>query len=67
MSKDESKKDEAKKDDKKEAKAASLASGVYPSWRYHKSQEPRLVQNAEEDAKLGKEWADSPAAFEEKK
>lgn len=38
---------------------------VYPSWRYHKSLEPRIVRSAEEDQLLGSEWKDSPARFEE--
>ena len=37
---------------------------VYPSWRYHSSDAPRLVYNEEEDAKLlAQGWADTPAAF----
>lgn len=35
----------------------------YPSWRYHRTEKPRLVQNAEADAALGSDWADTPAAF----
>ena len=37
---------------------------VYPSWRYHKTNEPELVNSAAEEKKLGKGWADTPAAFE---
>jgi hypothetical protein len=36
---------------------------VYPSWRYHKTLEPRLVLDANEDKALGNEWADTPAKF----
>lgn len=38
----------------------------YPRWRYHKTLPGKIVQSAAEDAALGKGWADSPAAFEEK-
>lgn len=37
---------------------------VYPSWRYHKTEAAKIIETAEEDAALGKNWADSPAAFE---
>lgn len=36
----------------------------YPSWRYHASKEPVVALDAESDAALGPEWADSPAMFE---
>jgi hypothetical protein len=39
---------------------------VFPTWRYHKTLEPKLVRNREELESLGKEWADTPAAFEVK-
>jgi hypothetical protein len=34
----------------------------YPSWRYHRTETPRVVHSAIEDELLGSEWADSPAA-----
>lgn len=40
---------------------------VFPSWRYHKSEPAVVVNSEEEEQALGKGWADSPAAFEEKK
>lgn len=39
---------------------------VYPSWRYHKTLEPKIVHSEEHDEELGSGWADSPAAHEEK-
>lgn len=35
----------------------------YPSWRYHATEEARIVKSAEEDDALGPGWADTPAAF----
>ena len=35
----------------------------YPSWRYHATLPPRIVQTQAEDKKLGKAWKDTPAAF----
>lgn len=35
----------------------------YPSYRYHATEEPRIVQDADEEKALGAGWADSPAAF----
>lgn len=37
---------------------------VFPSWRYHKTLEPKLVKSEREDKALGKGWEHSPAAFE---
>ena len=37
----------------------------YPSWVYHKTLAPRVVENPEELAALGPGWADTPAAFAE--
>ena len=37
----------------------------FPSWRYHREQEAKLVYNEEQDLALGKGWAHSPAEFEE--
>jgi len=33
---------------------------IYPSWRYHKNLEPKLIQSKDEE---NSEWRDSPAAF----
>ncbi|MGE3681955.1 MAG: hypothetical protein AB7G93_09530 [Bdellovibrionales bacterium] len=38
---------------------------VFPTWRYHKTEPPKLVHSAEELDLLGPEWADTPAAFVE--
>jgi hypothetical protein len=38
---------------------------AFPSWRYHRELPARIVASAEEDAALGEEWADTPAAFAE--
>jgi hypothetical protein len=35
----------------------------YPAVRYHATKPPVTVANAEEDARLGDEWADTPDAF----
>lgn len=35
----------------------------YPAWRYHRSLPAKIVQTAKEDAALGPDWADTPAAF----
>lgn len=40
---------------------------VYPSWRYHKNLDAKIIHSAEEDEALGNEWATTPAAFEEVK
>lgn len=34
---------------------------VYPKWKYHPAEEPRLVASPEADAALGDEWSNSPA------
>ena len=36
----------------------------FPSWRYHRELEPKLVQNELESESLGDDWKDSPAHFE---
>lgn len=36
---------------------------IYPSWRFHPTFSPVLCLTAEQDAELGDDWADSPAAF----
>lgn len=36
---------------------------VYPSFRYHKNLEPKVVCSQAEDQALGNDWADSPAVF----
>jgi hypothetical protein len=37
----------------------------YPSYRYHATEAPVVVNDEAEDKALGKGWADSPAAFEQ--
>jgi hypothetical protein len=37
----------------------------YPKYKYHSSGQNIVVNNAEDEANLGDEWQDSPAAFEE--
>jgi hypothetical protein len=32
----------------------------YPAWRYHPSEQPRIVHSPEEDAALGKGWVSTP-------
>jgi len=36
---------------------------MYPSFRYHATEEPKIVNSPEEEKELGKGWEDSPAAF----
>lgn len=36
----------------------------YPAWRHNKDGESKIIYSKAEDRKLGKAWADSPAAFE---
>jgi len=36
----------------------------YPAWRHNKDGESKIVYSKGEDKKLGKGWADSPAAFD---
>jgi hypothetical protein len=36
---------------------------VFPTWRYHRTHDPKVVHSADELAALGGEWKDSPAAF----
>lgn len=35
----------------------------FPKWKYHRSLEPRIVHDPEEESALGEGWADTPAAF----
>jgi hypothetical protein len=35
----------------------------YPSWRYHRTEAARIVQNAADDAALGDAWVCSPREF----
>lgn len=37
------------------------ALAMYPSWRYHRTERPRLIRSAAEE-EVG--WADTPAAFD---
>lgn len=36
----------------------------YPAWRHNKAGESKIVYSKADDRKLGKSWADSPAAFD---
>jgi hypothetical protein len=36
---------------------------TFPSMRYHRHHEPKIVHTPEQDSELGDEWADTPAAF----
>lgn len=38
---------------------------TYPKFLYHRTEQPRIVQDADEQAALGPEWAETPAAFVE--
>ena len=33
----------------------------FPKWKYHQTQEPRLVNTALDEEALGEGWANSPA------
>lgn len=35
----------------------------YPKWLYHRTEEPRIVEDPDEHAALGPDWAETPAAF----
>lgn len=37
---------------------------VYPSWRYHKDGDSKIVHSEAEHKALGADWAQSPAHFE---
>jgi hypothetical protein len=37
----------------------------FPTWRYHATQRPVIVNDPAELAELGEGWADNPAAFEQ--
>ena len=37
----------------------------YPSWRYYRTEKPRLVRNTAEDQALGRGWEDTPAKFKD--
>ena len=34
--------------------------GIYPTWRYHKTEPAVIVNSYEEDQALGKGWSDAP-------
>lgn len=36
----------------------------FPKWKYHASEEARIVKSAEAEAALGAGWVDSPAEVE---
>ena len=40
---------------------------AYPTWRYHRTQAPLLVQSPAVLLALGDDWVDNPGAFEEEK
>lgn len=37
----------------------------YPKWKYHKTEEPKLVESEEQEKELGGDWKESPADFEQ--
>jgi hypothetical protein len=39
--------------------------GSFPKYKYHASGQSIVIDNAEDEANLGEEWQDSPAAFAE--
>lgn len=43
-----------------------MANEKYPGKRYHATEAPRYVQNADEDKALGKGWFDSPKKVDAK-
>lgn len=40
-----------------------MAKIEYPKWLYHATEPPRIVAGPDEQAALGAEWAETPAAF----
>jgi len=42
-----------------------LAKIPYPSWRHHRTENKRIVQNEDEDLALGDGWSDKSTAFDE--
>jgi hypothetical protein len=34
--------------------------GAYPRWKYHPTQQERIVQDEEEEQRLGPGWANTP-------
>ena len=38
----------------------------FPTWRYHRTKPPALVENIEQLEELGAGWADNPGVFESK-
>jgi hypothetical protein len=39
---------------------ADYVAQTYPKWKYHASEPPVVVIDADEEASLGAEWGDSP-------
>lgn len=37
---------------------------IYPSFRYHKTETPKVVHSEDEHQELGPQWKESPAHFE---
>lgn len=33
----------------------------FPKWKYHATEEPKIVQSKDEERALGEAWVDSPA------
>lgn len=38
---------------------------IIPTWRYHRTEEARIVRSLDELAELGPEWVDNPRVFED--
>jgi hypothetical protein len=36
-----------------------------PTWRYHRTEEARIVRSLDELAELGPDWVDNPRVFED--